>query len=257
MKVDDDADLNIRESSDSDEESKGNNKKLKGETGSSYPPNYRVLYRMDKVKRRMISYDFKNNKLRKINYTEPPLDDYEEELEFRNMSVIYRGILSPDSKSICNDIGEIFLFGATETKFSNCFMTMEGNEIEQLTNLPIKRKKISCAINKSHIYFTGEFENINADRTNLERYDTDTNSFEQILGLNKQSNYILCILNSRYLYAFPYSINSYKILMLDLANLVETKEGVLKGEWSKLSPKNPNNLNLYISYKSSAVQISH
>lgn len=36
----------------------------------------------------------------------------------------------------------------------------------------------------------------------------------------------------------------------------ETEEGVFKGEWQKRSVRNPNNYNLYICYKSTAVQIS-
>lgn len=125
----------------------------------------------------------------------------------------------------------------------------------------MKRKKISCAAHKHYIYFTGEFESINANRATLERYDTEKQIFEEIYGLNKQSNYLLCLVNGRYLYAFPCSINSYKVLVLDLDYLNEFKEDgkehCYKGEWLKFSPKNPNNINLYLSYKSSAIQISH
>ncbi|CAI2358841.1 unnamed protein product [Moneuplotes crassus] len=252
MKMEDTQGLDIEESKGEFEEEKH----AKGETGHTKNKNYKQLYRIDKIKRRMLNYDLNEKKLRRINYNEPTIKDTNEEIETRKMSTIFRGILSPDSKSICTDSGEIYLFGASETKFSSAFYTMEGNEIEQLKDLPTKRKKISCASTKTHIYFTGEFEGISSTRSILERYDIETREFSEITGLNKQSNYILCVYNARYLVAFPYSINSFKIMVCDLDNLTEISEGVLKGDWKKYTNKNPSNLNLYICYKSSAIQIS-
>ena len=249
------------------EESKGSpdsiekQKRPKGDTGSPYPINFRQLYKIDKSRRKLIVYDFSSSKTSKTTYTEPIPDDHNnQEMHARHMSQITRGVLSPDSKSCCIDTGDIFVFGASETKFSDCFYTVDGTELEECQNIPVKRKKISCVAWREFVYFTGEFESINVSRATLERYDTEKQIFEEIYGLNKQSNYILCIKDNKYLYAFPCSINTYKVLVLDLDHLENfkdvTKTNCYKGDWSKLSPKNPNNINLYLSYKSSAIQIS-
>ena len=173
------------------------------------------------------------------------------------MQKVNRGLLATDSKSCWLDTGEIFVFGCSEIKFSDFIYTLDLAQLSEWDKMTNKRKKISCATHKNFIYFTGESEN----RANLERYDTEKRVFEEIYGLNKQLNYVLCVVNNRYLYAFPYSINSSKVLVLDLDRLHECKEEnkkhYYKGEWAMQSPKNPNNISLYVSYKSSAVQISY
>ena len=58
------------------------------------------------------------------------------------------------------------------------------------------------------MYFVSELENNKADRAILERYDTQTNIFEEIYGLSaNQGNFIICVVNERLLYAFPVTIN--------------------------------------------------
>lgn len=133
------------------EESKGSpdsiekQKRPKGDTGSPYPINFRQLYKIDKSRRKLIVYDFSSSKTSKTTYTEPIPDDHNnQEMHARHMSQITRGVLSPDSKSCCIDTGDIFVFGASETKFSDCFYTVDGTELEECQNIPVKRKKISC-----------------------------------------------------------------------------------------------------------------
>ena len=163
--------------------------KPKADTGSPYPSNFKQLYRLDKANKKMITYDFGSKKTSKTTYEEPTPDEHNnEEMLARSMSQIARGVLSPDSKSVCLDSGDIYVFGASETKYSDCMYTVDGTELEECQNLPVKRKKISCAASKEFIYFTGEFENINVNRATLERYDTENQVFEEIYGLNKQSN---------------------------------------------------------------------
>lgn len=261
MKIEDKDDMEeIKTEQPNNEEvvKKGN---IKGDTGTKYNLTFKQLYKIEKTNRKLIVFDFKAKKAIKMSYTEPTPDEHNNaEMNVRNMSQIVRGVLSPDSKSCSLDCGDIYAFGASETKFSDCMYTVDGSELEECQNLPVKRKKISCVACKEFVYFTGEFENINVNRASLERYDTEKQVFEQIYGLNKQSNYILCIVDNRYLYAFPCSINTYKVLVLDLEHLSaykdSDKEHCYKGDWLKFSPKNPNNINLYLSYKSSAAQIS-
>lgn len=236
--------------------------KPKAETGHTGPLTFKSLYRIDKIKKKMHMFDFSNKQISTTTYSEPAPDDLQnKELDVRNMGKVQRGLLAPDSKSCWLDTGEIFAFGSSEVKFSDFLYYIDWTEIGECFKLEKKRKKISCVAHKNYIYFTGEFENININRSTLERYDAEKHVFEEIYGLNKQSNYILCIMNNRYLYAFPCSINSYKVLALDLDRLQECneeeKKGCFKGEWLKYSPKNPNNINLYLSYKSCAIQISY
>ena len=238
------------------------NTRTKGETGHTGPLTFKQLYRIDKARKKLLTYDLNEKKLHKVTYIEPtPENTPTSEMDARHMSNIQFKVLSEDSKSCCLDTGDIYVFGATETKFSSGFYIFDGTELEECQNLIKKRKKISWAPLRQYIYITGEFENISIKRTTLERYDTEKQVFEEIAGLNKQSNYLLWVVSGRYLFAFPYSINSYKVLVLDLEHLEspneESKEKWFKGEWSKHSPKNPNNINLYLSYKSSVIQISH
>lgn len=133
------------------------------------------------------------------------------------------------------------------------------------------RKKISCFFHNEYIYFTGEFESFTCERAVLERYDVVRDKYEEIFGLNKQCSYVVCSFNKK-LYAFPTSINTYKILVSDMAqfapssiggNLIKsknsspTKEGTLKPKWEKITPKNPKNFNLFLcAGRSQAAQIS-
>ena len=234
--------------------------KTKEETGHTTQPSFKSLYRIDKCKKKMHQYDFNSKQVNSTTYNESS-KEIDQEQDKKDIGNAHNELLLNDSRSWCLDWGEIYAFGASETKFSDFLWKVDWTELEECNKLPVKRKKISCVSHKNYIYFTGEFENINTNRATLERYDTEKQVYEEIYGLNKQSNYLLCIVNNRFLYAFPCSINSYKILVLDLDRLqeikIDDKENCFKGEWLKFSPKNPNNINLYLSYKSSIIQISN
>lgn len=117
--------------------------RAKGETGHSEVTNYKQLYRVDKNKKRLLTYNFNDKKVHKIHYTEPETSEGPKEMEARHLSMVHKGLLEQDSKSVCMDNGDIYIFGASETKFSDRLYVLEGTELEECQNLPKKRKKVS------------------------------------------------------------------------------------------------------------------
>eukprot|EP00347_Sterkiella_histriomuscorum_P024271 403331710 len=172
--------------------------------------------------------------------------------------------------------GSIYLFESTDQQFSQNFLHFNQDK-KQFQSIPktlaVPRRKISmCSQGQRFLYFISELESIKADRAMLERYDTQTQNFEEIYGLSSnQGNFIITIVNDRLLYAIPIMINTQKIQVLDLKQLDEilsfsqnkraymhpTKPDAFIPKWLKINHKLPNNFRVALNSKSYAIQVNY
>ena len=180
-----------------------------------------------------------------------------------------------ESKSVRTSNGSIVLSTSTSEKYSSYLhIIKEDLSCISLPPLPSKMRKISLAEDSDFLYIYGETE---ADTSTTTSTNTNTNTgtlsrahllrinlgigeervegegrWEGILGLNKHTNYIIGV-HDGWLYAFPYGLNTFKILRLQVTSL--TYHG--RAKWEVLNYKNPNNLNLFVNYSSYLSPLTH